>query len=60
VRVPNVPNEFVSGEGTSADEVKSPSAETEDADADVLLLDDQDGNVDPNEIIGADIEKEDT
>jgi hypothetical protein len=36
----------------------SPSAETEEADGDVLLLDDEDGN--PAEIIGADIEKDDT
>jgi len=58
-KVTNVPNEFVSPEGTNADtEIKSPSAETEEADGDVLLLDDEDGN--PTEIIGADIEKDDT
>jgi hypothetical protein len=57
--VTNVPNGFVSPEGTNADtEIKSSSAETEEADGDVLLLDDEDGN--PAEIIGADIEKDDT
>jgi hypothetical protein len=46
---------------TDADaEVKSPTAEAEEADGDVLLLDDQDGKLDANEIIGADIEKDDT
>ena len=58
-KVTNVPNEFVSPEGTDADtEIKSPSAKTEEADGGVLLLDDEDGN--PTEIIGADIEKDDT
>ena len=39
-------NEFVSLEGTNADtEIKSPSAEAEEADGDILLLDDQDGKL---------------
>jgi len=45
-RVTNVSNEFVSLEGTNADtEIKSPSAEAEEADGDILLLDDQDGKL---------------
>jgi uncharacterized protein (TIGR02300 family) len=56
--VPNVPNEFVSLEGTNADEeTKSP---TEGVVGDVPLLDDQDGQLDATEIIGTNIQKDDT
>jgi hypothetical protein len=58
--MPNVSNEFVSLEETDADEeTKSPAADATEADEDVVLLDDQDGQVDGREIIGGDIEKND-
>jgi uncharacterized protein (TIGR02300 family) len=40
--------------------ITSPTAEGEDVDGDVPLLDDQEEKLDATEIIGADIEKEDT
>ena len=60
-KVANVSNEFVSLEGTDADtEIKPSSAEAEETVEEGLLLDDQDGNLEATEIIGADIEKDDT
>jgi uncharacterized protein (TIGR02300 family) len=57
VTVPKVPNE----EGENADEeAKSPTADADEVDADMPLLDDQDENLDATEIIGADIEKDET
>jgi hypothetical protein len=57
----NVPNEFVSLEGTNADkETESPMADAEEVDGDVLLLDDHDEKLEATEIIDADIEKDDT
>jgi uncharacterized protein (TIGR02300 family) len=57
VTVPKVPNE----EGENGDEeVKSTTADAEEVDKEVLLLDDQDGTLDATEIIGADVEKDDT
>jgi hypothetical protein len=59
--VTNVPNEFVSLEGTNADkETESPTADAEGVDGDVLLLDDQDEKLEATEIIDADIEKDDS
>jgi uncharacterized protein (TIGR02300 family) len=56
---PDVPNEFVSLEGTDADEeTKSPAAGATEENESVMLLDEQDGQVDAREIIGADIEKD--
>lgn len=56
-----MPNEFVSLEATDADEeTKSPAADATEADEDVVLLDDQDGEIDAREIIGGDIEKDET
>jgi hypothetical protein len=55
----DVPNEFVSLEGTDADEeTKSPAADATEEDENVILLDEQDGQVYAREIIGADIEKD--
>jgi hypothetical protein len=46
---------------TNADkEIKLPEAETEEVDGEVILLDDQDGEVDATEVLDADIEKGDT
>ena len=60
-RVTNVPNEFIPLEGTDADEeTKSPTADVEEVDEGVPLLDEQDGQLDATEIISGDIEKEDT
>jgi hypothetical protein len=55
VTVPKVPNE----EGESGEEVKSTTADAEQVDEEILLLDDQDGTLDATEIIGADIAKDD-
>jgi hypothetical protein len=50
----------VSIDETNADkEIKSPNAETEEVDGDLLLTDDH-GELDPTEVLGADIEKDDT
>ncbi len=62
------PIETVSLDATDADtdadnEAKTTAdaeTETEEAEADLLLIDDQDEKLDPNEIIEGDIEKEDT
>jgi hypothetical protein len=60
-KVTNVPNEFVSLEGTNADkETESPAADTEEVDGDALLLDDHDEKLEATEVIDADIEKDDT
>jgi hypothetical protein len=60
-RVTNVPNEFIPLEGTNADEeTKSPTADIEEVEEGVPLLDEQDGQLDATEIISGDIEKEDT
>jgi len=60
-RVANVPKEFIPLEGTNADEeTKSPTADVEEVDEGVPLLDEQDGQLDATEIISGDIEKEDT
>jgi uncharacterized protein (TIGR02300 family) len=57
--VPDVPNEFVSLGGTDPDEkAMSPAADGTEEDEDVVLLDDQDGQVDAREIIGGDIGKD--
>jgi uncharacterized protein (TIGR02300 family) len=56
--VPTIPNEIASLDETNADQaLKSPAAEAEE---NLLLTDDQDGEVDPAEVLGADIEKDDT
>ena len=58
--VPKAPNEL-SLEGADADEeTKSPTADTEEVDRGVPLLDDQDEQLDATEIIGADVERHDT
>ena len=55
--VPKVSSE----EGANGDEeAKSTTADAEEVNEEVLLLDDQDEEVDTAEIIDADIEKEDT
>jgi hypothetical protein len=59
--VTNVPNEVVSLEATNADkETESPTADAEEVDGEVLLLDDHDEKLEATEIIDADIEKDDT
>jgi hypothetical protein len=59
--VTNVPNDLIPLEGTNADEEsKSPTADVEEVDEGVPLLDEQDGQLDATEIISADIEKDDT
>ena len=51
---PTIPNEIASLDGTNADEeTKSPAAE------DLLLTDDQDGELDPTEVLGAGLGKKD-
>ena len=40
------------------EEIKSAAADATEEDGDVVLLDDQDGQVDASEIIGTDIEKD--
>jgi uncharacterized protein (TIGR02300 family) len=61
VAAPKVPNEFVSIDEPDANkETEAPVADTEEAEADLLLVDDQDEKLDPTEIIEADIEKDDT
>jgi uncharacterized protein (TIGR02300 family) len=59
VTVPKEPEEIASLEGTNA-ETNSPTPEAEEVDGDVLLLDDQEGELDTTEVIDADIEKDDT
>jgi uncharacterized protein (TIGR02300 family) len=60
-RVTKVPNDLIPLEGTNADEEsKSPTADVEEVDEGVPLLDEQDGQLDATEIISADIEKDDT
>ena len=55
--VPRVSNE----KGENGDEeAKSTTADAEEVNEEVLLLDDQDEEVDTTEIIDADIEKEET
>jgi uncharacterized protein (TIGR02300 family) len=56
--VPDVPNEFVSLGGDADEKTKSSAADATEEDEDVVLLDDQDGQVDAREIIGGDIEKD--
>jgi uncharacterized protein (TIGR02300 family) len=59
--VPRVPNEIASLEGMNADkETKLPAAGAENVDGDLLLMDDQDEKLDATEVLGADIEKDDT
>jgi uncharacterized protein (TIGR02300 family) len=61
VAVPKVPNEFLSIDEPDGDrETEAPVADTEEAEAVLLLVDDQDEKLDPAEIIEADIEKDDT
>jgi hypothetical protein len=55
--VPEVLNEAPTDEANADKESKSPAAEAE---ADLLFTDDQDGELDPTEVLGADIEKDDT
>ena len=54
--MPKVSNE----EGENGEEAKSTTADAEEVNEEVLLLDDQDEEVDTTEISDADIEKEDT
>jgi uncharacterized protein (TIGR02300 family) len=61
VSIPIVPNEFASVEGKNVNtETRSPAADADEVNGDLLLLDDQDGKLDAGEIIGADMEKDDT
>ena len=61
VSIPIVPNEFASVEGKNVNtETRSPAADADEVNGDLLLLDDQDGKLDADEIIGADMEKDDT
>ena len=61
VMIPIVPNEFASVEEKNVNtETRSRSADADEVNGDLLLLDDQDGKLDAGEIIGADMEKDDT
>jgi hypothetical protein len=61
VTVPKAPNEFLSIDEPHGDkETEAPVAGTEEAEAVLPLVDDQDEKLDPAEIIEADIEKDDT
>jgi hypothetical protein len=56
-----VPNEFASVEGKDVNtETRSPAADADEVNGDLLLLEDQGGKLDAGEIIGADMEKDDT
>ena len=58
---PKLPNEFVSIDEPDADnETETPVADTEEAEADLLLEVDQDEKLDPTEIVEGGIEKDDT
>jgi uncharacterized protein (TIGR02300 family) len=58
---PKVPNEFLSIEEPDGDkETEAPVADTEEAEADLLLEVDQDEKLDPSEIIEGDIKNDDT
>ena len=60
-KVKDVPNEFVSFEGTNADkETELPTTDAEEVDGDVLLLDNHDEKLEATDIIDADIEKGDS
>jgi uncharacterized protein (TIGR02300 family) len=58
-RVTDPPNEISSLDATDK-EIKPPAAEADEDDADVLTLDDQDGELDTSEVIDTEIEKDDT
>lgn len=64
VRVPEIPVEIASLEAADTDDEAKPvvdaDADTEEAEADLLLIDDQDEKLDPTEIIEGDIEKDET
>jgi uncharacterized protein (TIGR02300 family) len=55
---PTVPNEIASLDGTTADQ-KTKSLAKPEAEEDLLLTDDQDGDIDPTEVLGADLGKND-
>jgi hypothetical protein len=50
---PTVPNEIASLDGTNADQETKSSAAKPEAEEDLLLTDDQDGELDPTEVLGA-------
>jgi hypothetical protein len=50
---PTVPNEIGSLDGTNADQETKSSAPEPEAEEDLLLTDDQDGELDPTEVLGA-------
>jgi hypothetical protein len=56
-----VPNEIASLDGTNADQETKSSAAKPEAEEDLLLTDDQDGELNPTEVLGAGLgEKDDT
>jgi hypothetical protein len=55
--VPEMADEVSIDETNSDKEIKAPTAEAEE---DLLLTDDRDGDLDPTEVLGADIEKDET
>jgi hypothetical protein len=50
---PTVPNEIASFDGTNADQETKSRAAKPEAEEDLLLTDDQDGELDPTEVLGA-------
>jgi uncharacterized protein (TIGR02300 family) len=56
---PIVRNEIASLDGTNADQETKSLAAKPEAEEDLLLTDDQDGEIDPTEVLGADLGKND-
>jgi uncharacterized protein (TIGR02300 family) len=58
-KVTDPPNE-ISSLDTTDEEIKPPASAADEGDADVPMLDDQDGELDTSEVIDTQIEKDDT
>jgi uncharacterized protein (TIGR02300 family) len=58
--MPGVPNVIASPDGSKADNESAPTGEVEEVGGDLLLMDDQDEKLDATEVLGADIEKDDS
>jgi hypothetical protein len=55
---PTVPNEIASLDGANADQETKSRAATPEAEEDLLLTDDQDGELAPTEVLGAGLGKQ--
>ena len=58
--MPGVPSVIASPDGSKADNESAPTGEVEEVGGDLLLMDDQDEKLDATEVLGADIEKDDS